>query len=131
MVSFKRFWSSMAAIGLLGIANGQIKPINITQEDYLSIPATCLSVLTQDVNCAPVLIFAREFGGGMSRFYTDASLTDLCTSACTSSLTTWHRRVVGACADVRVPSSFGKLTLVAQWAQEYLEAYSTSCLADG
>ncbi|KAH6675411.1 hypothetical protein F5X68DRAFT_246636 [Plectosphaerella plurivora] len=108
-----------------------IKPVNITQEDYLSVPATCLAVLTQNINCPPVLIHARDVGGALSRFYSDKSLTDLCTTACANSLSTWHRRVVGACANVRVPTSQGKLTLVAAWSQAFVETYATTCLVDG
>lgn len=123
-------WISLGVVTLCHVAFAQLKLVDIKQSDFLSIPATCFSVLTSEVNCPPVIIPARDFGGGYTHFYRDNDLSKLCASTCATGLTTWHRRVVGACANVRIPSSVGKLTLVAQFAQEYLEAQQTICLND-
>ena len=112
-------WSTAAQIPLL----------NITQTQYPSISSSCISVLNQNVSCTRAIYNVQQENAlGLSRYYTNATLTPLCNSTCTSGLATWHRRVVGACANVRVPTSSGSQMLVIQWAQEYLEAHTSTCL---
>ncbi|RYP41942.1 hypothetical protein DL768_010417 [Monosporascus sp. mg162] len=112
------------------IAQAQIQLLNITAGS--TIPTTCRQVLTQTVACNKQLLHAKEVGVPViNHFYSAEALTNLCTNGCTAALSTWLRRVTGACANVRIPTNHGTLMLVSALAEQYVEAYSSYCLRDG
>ncbi|KAF4812172.1 LysM domain-containing protein [Colletotrichum siamense] len=105
------------ALGLVYLANITNTP------DGLS--SSCIQVLNQGVNCDAVLLDID------AAFYeTDAVLISLCTTACTTALTTYQRRVAGACGNSRYTDHEGWSYLATYDFQERYEAYQAVCLQD-
>ncbi|TDZ32582.1 LysM domain-containing protein [Colletotrichum spinosum] len=105
------------ALGLVYLAN-----ITNTPDGLAS---SCVTVLKQGVDCDPALLDIDP------AFYeTDAVLSSLCTTACTTALTTYQRRVVGACGTSRYTDHEGWSYLASYDFQERYEAYQAVCLQD-
>jgi hypothetical protein len=106
-------------LGLLGVRPAeaqQVRFLNITAP-YQNFTSTCISVLNQAVSCDPKVLDAGK----------DETLASVCTTTCTSSLTTWVRRVLGACSTSRYLD--GKASVLASaLGQAVLERYSVLCL---
>jgi hypothetical protein len=114
------------------IATAQVQLLNLTQ-DLLNttVSSTCLAVLNQNITCDPtitILAGAKLFGS--SYFFNATELASLCTTTCSSALTTWERRIAGACGSMYWPSSDGSQYLPAASAQNFIEAYNSACLQD-
>ncbi|KAK3898440.1 hypothetical protein C8A05DRAFT_18986 [Staphylotrichum tortipilum] len=107
----------------------QVQLLNITSQTAPGLSSTCLAVLNQQVACNTTLaVLGRS---GSLRIYSDQFLVGLCTSSCSSSLTTWLRRVSGACgAASYMPLDASSQTQVipAYFAEKYLEYYQQTCL---
>ncbi len=122
---------SIAACLLLLTLGGraQVQLLNITSQTAPDLSSTCLAVLNQQVTCNTTL---AVLGRSESlRIYSDQFLAGLCTSSCSSSLTTWLRRVSGACgASSYMPLDASNQTQVlpAYFAEKYLEYYQQTCL---
>jgi len=114
---------------LLPAASAQLQLLNLTAAS--GIPSTCLSVLTQTVACDRQLLHVKSVGlPGIKAFFEQRDLETLCVSGCTTALSTYQRRVNGACANVRYTTEYGTKRLVAAWAEEFVEAYNSACLKD-
>ncbi|KAH7038274.1 uncharacterized protein B0I36DRAFT_359860 [Microdochium trichocladiopsis] len=119
----------VASAALLPAVNADVQLLQFNATS--GIPSTCLSVLTQTVACTDQLIHVAEVGmPGIKAYFEAGDLQSLCVATCTTALTTWQRRVVGACANVRIPTERGTQRLVAALAEEFVEAYSSACLKD-
>jgi hypothetical protein len=113
-------------VGLLGArpSQGQVYFANLTAP-FENFTPSCISVLNQAVDCDPKLLDAGRNG----RFESDETLASVCTTACTNALTTWARRVAGACVAGRYPIHNGRGTVLASFlGQSTLERYYTLCV---
>jgi hypothetical protein len=112
-------------LGLLGVRPShaqQVRFLNITAP-YQNFTSTCISVLNQAVSCDPKVLDAGKDG----KFESDTTLASVCTTTCASSLSTWVRRVLGACATSRYLD--GKASVMAgALGQAVLERYNVLCL---
>ncbi|KAK4118090.1 carbohydrate-binding module family 50 protein [Parathielavia appendiculata] len=113
-------------LGLLSLRPSQAQQVsflNITAP-YHNLTTTCINVLNSFVSCDPKILDAGRNG----KFESDATLATVCTTTCTSSLTSWVRRVLGACAS----SSYveGQATVMAGFlGQTILERQGQFCNA--
>ncbi|KAK1657720.1 hypothetical protein BDP55DRAFT_638534 [Colletotrichum godetiae] len=95
------------AVGLVYLANLTNTPEGLS--------SSCIQVLNQ----------------GVDSFYeTDAVLESLCTTACTTALTTYQRRIAGACGTSRYTNHEEWSYLATYDFQERYEAYQAVCLQD-
>jgi hypothetical protein len=99
-----------------------VQILNVTASLYPTLSSTCLAVLNQAVACDSAVLWA-----GRGRFEDDATLSTLCTSTCSTSLATWHRRVGQTCKD-RVYNGGGYFVLPQLWSVQYLDEYNLVCL---
>lgn len=99
----------------------QIQIFNFTTA-YTNLSSTCVSVLNQAVACDSSLQWA-----GRGRYEASGTLTALCTTGCTSALSTWLRRASGACTTRYVDSS-GNAILPAYWVEGIVENYNLVCV---
>jgi len=106
-----------------GITEGQISLVTLSA-NVPGLSATCITVVNQAVACNSSIIWA----GNNGRVESDATLNGLCTTACTTALTTWQRRVAGACGTSRFESEAGYAILPQIYVEQYLEKYSSLCL---
>jgi hypothetical protein len=89
------------------------------------LSSTCVSVLNQAVSCDTAVSWA-----GKGRYEDDATLATLCTTTCTNALSTWLRRVAGACT-VRYNNGKGNAVLPAYWVESIVENYNIVCQKNG
>jgi hypothetical protein len=110
-----------------GGATGQIYLANYTTANTPSSFTTiCAEVLNQVVECSTSL-----GGVGFSNdFYSQAFLTSVCTSTCTSALQNYLRKAEAACAGLYVDGGNGYQYLAAYHAELVWERYETLCLAN-
>lgn len=101
----------------------QVSMLNITAADQPGFPAACITVLNQVVTCDPKILEAGRGGG----YANDQTLAAVCTTACATSLSTWTRRVVGACGTSRYTSGQASI-LAAYMAESLVENYSVLCV---
>ncbi|KAF2733509.1 hypothetical protein EJ04DRAFT_439015, partial [Polyplosphaeria fusca] len=94
------------------------------------LSSTCVSVLNQAVTCDESLEVRYSLWRRRHRYEDDTTLSTLCTTTCTNALTTWLRRVAGACM-TRFVSSQGDAILPAYWVEKVLERYNLICLQNG
>ncbi|KAL6697209.1 hypothetical protein J3F84DRAFT_368307 [Trichoderma pleuroticola] len=109
----------------------QVQLLNITDAPGLS--ATCIAVLNQAVNCTTTIAsIGNVLDGspvfGTPLFLTSSQLSGLCNTACSVSLTTWERRIAGACGATLYDATDGGQFALALFAEQYVEAYSSVCL---
>ncbi|KKP02983.1 LysM domain-containing protein [Trichoderma harzianum] len=109
----------------------QVQLLNITDAPGLS--ATCIAVLNQAVNCTTTIAsIGNVLDGspvfGTPLFLTSSQLSGLCNTACSASLTTWERRIAGACGATLYDAADGGQYALALFAEQYVEAYSSVCL---
>lgn len=112
-------------------AEAQVQLLNITNAPSLS--ATCIAVLNQAVNCTTTIAsIGNVLDGspvfGTPLFLTSSQLSGLCNTACSASLTTWERRIAGACGATLYDAADGGQYALALFAEQYVEAYSSVCL---
>ncbi|KAK0710664.1 hypothetical protein B0H67DRAFT_493501 [Lasiosphaeris hirsuta] len=107
---------------------GAIKMMNYTAAQLPGISTTCLGILNQDVNCDPVLLEVAKMGIDKEFYYTDELLNAVCTSTCTTALSTWIRRVGQSCGTqwIQLPNGASMSPLL--YSQTYSEAYDHTCL---
>jgi len=110
----------------LSFAYAQIYLYNVSSTAP-GLSSTCIQVINQAVNCNSSLIWAGQNG----RFEDDTTLAGLCTSTCTSALSTWQRRVSGACGTQRAPIKDGYLVLAEYLTEIWIERYNQVCLVNG
>jgi hypothetical protein len=101
---------------------GQVQLVNLTAVDGLS--STCIQVLNQEINCNASLLWAGQGG----RFETADTVNYLCTSTCSSALSTYMRRVNGACGTNRYNGGDGYDYLASYYGEQVFENYQTLCL---
>ncbi len=85
---------------------------------------TCISVLNQAVACDEALVSVDAY-----RFETDATLTKVCVATCATALSTYARRVTGACGSTfwaKDPN--GNAYSLLYRLQLYTEKYNLVCL---
>src|SRR5262245_51447356 len=85
-------------LGLLGLgqlACAQVYIHNITKT-VSGLSAACTQVMNQPVSCDTSLLDMS-----LARFESDSILAKLCTTACSTALTNFLRRVNGACGTSR------------------------------
>ncbi len=97
-----------------------------------NISSTCVSVINQNVSCDPLLaeLGQRGLPYGVNLFLTSTQLSSLCTSACSSSLSTWERRIGGACGTSLWPALDGGQVSLPSIAELYVEVYHSFCLTN-
>jgi hypothetical protein len=83
----------------------------------------CVGMLNQVVNCEPTLLWATD----VNKFYTDATLSTLCTSTCKNSLSSYVSRIQIACGSSRYDGGDGLSYLAAYQGQALLENYNMVC----
>lgn len=86
----------------------------------------CIGMLNQVVNCEQSLLWATD----VNKFYTDATLTALCTSTCKDSLSSYVSRVQTACGTSRYDGGDGFSYLAAYKGELILENYNVVCLTN-
>lgn len=127
MTSFLARLLLVIFVGLGRRVAAQIYLANFTSSNAPStFSSTCVSVLNQQVNCSPYL----NYVGLDSSFYSNAVLSTLCTSTCITALSTYLRRVEGACTNMYYDSPNGYSYLAAYNAELVWERYETVCLAN-
>jgi hypothetical protein len=85
---------------------------------------TCISVINQEIACNDSILWA----GADGRFESDDTLSGLCTTACANALSTWQRRVLGACGSSRYETANGWAVLATLWPELALEDHNRVCL---
>lgn len=110
-----------------GSAAGQIYLANYTGANTPSTFTTvCAQVLNQVVDCSTTL-----GGVGFSNnFYSNTTITSICTSTCTLALQNYLRKAKAACAGLYADGGNGYLYLAAYHAELVWERYETLCLAN-
>lgn len=103
-----------------GLAAAQVHLSNV---NTTGLSATCIAVLQQSIACDPLLLQV-----GFGRFETDATLSTVCTSSCATALTTYIRRINGACGTTRYDGGDGYFYLAPFAAESAYERYQTTCL---
>lgn len=129
MASSLHRWCIAACLLMLTLcSHAQVQLLNITSQLAPSLSSTCLSVLNQQLACNATLAGLGRSQG--LRIYSDQFLAGLCTSGCASALSTWLRRVSGACGSSHMPLDTSNQTQVipAYFVETYLEAYQQTCL---
>ncbi len=106
----------------------QLVPFQAT--DATKASQLCVQVINQNVSCDPVLADVADRGlpYGVSTFMPSSQLASLCTTACSSSLATWQRRIGGACGNSMWPSPDGGQFVPAALAEKFIEVYNSMCL---
>jgi hypothetical protein len=117
------FTTVCQAIMIHGIA-AQYQIYNLTTQGT-NLSSTCVGVLNQAVNCDSAIEWA-----GRGRYEADDILQTVCTSACSTSLSTWLRRASGACT-TRYVDPEGYSILPAYWVETVVENYNLLCLKNG
>ncbi|KAH7392283.1 hypothetical protein DE146DRAFT_634435 [Phaeosphaeria sp. MPI-PUGE-AT-0046c] len=113
---------SLSLSSSLGLSQS-IQLLNVTTA-ISGFTSSCVAVLNQAIACDASIKWA---GGG--RYEDDQTLSALCTTACTSGLSTWLRRVAGACTQ-RSLGPQGSSILPAFWIEKIIEQYSLACFKD-
>ncbi|KEY68834.1 hypothetical protein S7711_09940 [Stachybotrys chartarum IBT 7711] len=104
------------------LALGAVTIYNIT-EPVDGLSSTCIGVLNQAVNCHESLRSAGKDG----RFESDQTLSSLCTSTCSTALSTFVRRIGQTCSNARIVD--GEYSYhIAYGAQLFIERYNRVCL---
>jgi hypothetical protein len=88
------------------------------------LSSTCISVLNQAVACDEALTSVDAY-----RFETDETLAKVCVATCATALSTYARRVTGACGSTfwaKDPAGVSYSLLYK--AQVYMEKYNLACL---
>ena len=116
-------WYTLAFIATNFVV-GQVQLANLTTLDGFS--STCIQVLNQQVNCNSSLLWAGKNG----RFETDDTLNYLCTADCSSALSTYMRRISGACGTSRYNGGDGYDYLAGYNGELVYERYQTLCLSN-
>ncbi|KAI0449631.1 hypothetical protein F5B21DRAFT_509009 [Xylaria acuta] len=97
-----------------------------------SISATCEAVMNQNVSCDASLLSLGQLGlpHGLPELLPPSQLTSLCTTTCSASLSTWERRIQGACGTQYWPDSDGGggSFLLSARAEKFVEIYQAICL---
>lgn len=62
------------------------------------------------------------------RFESDDTLAGLCTTACSTALSTWTRRITGACGTQRFETDQGLAWLPQAFAEQFTERFNVVCL---
>ncbi|KAK4097652.1 carbohydrate-binding module family 50 protein [Parathielavia hyrcaniae] len=86
----------------------------------------CIGMLNQAVNCDRSLLWAND----ANSFYTDATLTALCTETCNDSLSSYASRIHSACGASRYNGGDGLSYLAAYKAELALEKFRMICLTN-
>ncbi|KAH6844584.1 hypothetical protein B0I37DRAFT_377814 [Chaetomium sp. MPI-CAGE-AT-0009] len=86
----------------------------------------CIGMLNQAVNCDRSLLWAND----ANTFYTDATLTALCTETCEDSLSSYVSRIHSACGTSRYNGGDGLSYLAAYKAELALEKFRMICLTN-
>jgi hypothetical protein len=113
--------SGLLLLILSSLTLAQIQFFNFTAAET-NLTDTCLAVLNQAVSCDTSLGWA---GGG--RYEDDDTLKSLCTTDCSSSLSTWFRRTSGACTN-RIVDGSGRAILPAYLVESVVENFNQLCL---
>lgn len=100
--------------------------LNALEKGAGGLSDVCVGMLNQVVNCEPSLLWATD----VSKFYTDATLTALCTSTCKDSLSSYVSRVQTACGVSRYDGGDGLSYLAAYKGELVLENYNVVCLTN-
>ncbi len=114
-------WATLSA--------AQIQLVQVEQGNS-SVPAACISVLNQNVTCdASLNSVAGGHGYGALDYFPDSTkLAALCNTACSTSLSTWQRRIAGACGTGYWDAADGSQYLPAALAERYIEVWNSACL---
>ncbi|KAG7291439.1 hypothetical protein NEMBOFW57_001458 [Staphylotrichum longicolle] len=86
----------------------------------------CIGMLNQAVNCDTSLLWASD----TNTFYTDTTLTALCTETCDDSLSSYVGRIHSACGASRYNGGNGLSYLAAYKAELALEQFRMICLTN-
>jgi hypothetical protein len=113
----------VAALYVIHPAVAQVQLLNVTTT-VPGLSSTCIQVMNQEVACNSSLTWAGKDG----RFETDETLNGLCSSTCASALSTWQRRVNGACGNVYATMPDGYSYLPQYFVEVFVEQYETLCL---
>lgn len=125
MVSSTIAWLLFLVLNVRHLVLGQVTLVPI-QTSVPGLSATCITVIAQSVACNSSLLWAGQNG----RYESDATLAGLCTTTCSSALTTWARRVAGACGTSRFETKYGYAWLPQAYAEQYIERYNSVCLVN-
>lgn len=109
-------WSASTALA-------QVHLVNITNP-VNGLPSACIQVLNQAVTCDESI----QWAGMDFRYESDETLTKLCTATCSNSLSTYLRRIAGACGTSRFEGTDGLSYLPGYFAEVVLERHQTLCL---
>ena len=103
----------------------QVLDPNSLSNSTASLSAACVTALEATINCNSGLVPIAASGN----FYSvnDDVYTSLCTTACSSSLASYHDNVVSACGST--PQAFTGYPNT-YWGDVYWATYNLSCLAD-
>lgn len=115
----------LLALAAIQLVKAQVYLANFTTAPS-SFSSTCVQVLNQQVNCNASLLWAGQDG----RFETDDTLEYLCTSTCASALSTYVRRVEGACGTSRYEGTDGYDYLAYYNAELVYERYESLCVTN-
>jgi hypothetical protein len=119
------------AVFFAAASQAQIQLLNISATD--GIPSLCISVLNQQVTCDSALLAAGNAvqNGpvfGTPQFFNSSQLTALCTTTCQNMLTTWMRRIAGACGTTLYEQPDGGKAVPAAIAENFVEVFNSVCL---
>lgn len=131
MTLLKLVMSMMVVIFFAATSHAQIQLFNISATDGIS--STCSTVVNQQVTCDRALALAGnaiQYGPvfGTPLFFNSSQLTALCTTTCQSSLTTWERRIAGACGAALTVQPDGGSAAPAALAENFVEIFNSVCL---
>ncbi|KAH7625385.1 hypothetical protein B0T09DRAFT_393396 [Sordaria sp. MPI-SDFR-AT-0083] len=121
----------LLSLGLIvHTTSAAVQLLNFTATDLPGLTSTCRSVINQAINCDPVFQDVARIGLDVIKFWNDDTLDKLCTSTCDAALSTWMRRVQGACANqyFAVGEGFGQSP--AAYVEQYYEIYRATCVKD-
>lgn len=116
---------TLLLLALPATVHSQLYLANITSP-VAGLSATCIQVLNQPVDCDPLLLEIDA-----SHYESDGTLAALCTSDCTTALSTYQRRVTGACGSGRYDGGDGWMYLAGYNAQIVVERFEGVCLKNG
>lgn len=124
------FTSILLSLSLAQTIVSQVQLINLTAEAAANLSTTCQGVIAQDVSCNSTitLLGAGELNGLW--IYQTSMLAGLCSATCASALSTYLRRVAGACGSTYITWADGTQTLPALYAEQWKELYDQACLED-
>lgn len=122
---FLAFEAIVAVASFINIVGAQVQLVNMTSlATSKGLSQTCVDVINQQVQCNASLSWAGRTGG----FETDDTINGLCSTPCASSLSTWLRRINGACTTSRLLRIDGYAVLPAYYAEVFIERYNLVCL---